>query len=55
MQICKEKIKIINHIDDELEENESESDIDNDEYDEYFIESILIVIINAYIFRTDFT
>ena len=34
MQICKEKIKIINHIDDELKENESESGIDNDEYDE---------------------
>ena len=47
-----EKIKIENVIDDNLEKSESnsdyndetESEIDNDEYDEQFVESILIII-----------
>ena len=47
-----EKIKIENVIDDDLEKKESnsdyndetESEIDNDEYDEQFVESILIII-----------
>ena len=63
LEECKyaqEKIKTENYIHDDLEKSESdsdsndetESDINNDEYDEWFVESILIMIINAYIFRT---
>ena len=62
LEECKyiqEKIKTENYIDDDLEKSESyadsndeaESDIDNHEYDEYFVESILIVI-KVYIFQT---
>ena len=47
---AREKIKIENYIDDDLEEgksdsdsnDETESDIDNDEYEEWFVESILM-------------
>ena len=65
LEECKyveEKIKTENYIDDDLEKSESyadsndetESDIDNHEYDEYFVESILIVI-KVYIFQTGTT
>ena len=58
LEECKyvqEKIKIENLIDDDLEKSESdsdyndeiESDIDNDEYDEKYVESILIIIIKC--------
>ena len=61
MQIYK-KIKTENCIDDDLEKSESyadandetESDIDNHEYDKYFVESILIVV-KVYIFQTGTT
>ena len=61
MQIYK-KIKTENYIDDDLEKGESyadandetESDIDNHEYDKYFVESILIVV-KVYIFQTGTT
>ena len=65
LEECKyiqEKIKTENYIDDDLEKSESyadandetESDIDNHEYDEYFVESILIVM-KVYIFQTGTT
>ena len=57
LEECKyvqEKIKTEKHTDDDLEKSESDSDsnsetksdinIGNDEYDEYFVESIFIVI-----------
>ena len=50
LEECKyvqEKIKTENHIDKDLEKSESDNDsndIHNDEYDEYFVESVLIII-----------
>ena len=50
LEECKyvqEKIKTENHINKDLEKSESDNDsndIHNDEYDEYFVESVLIII-----------